>query len=102
MEAGADRPSGGAMPSGAAVAIGAALASAEAVNAFKSIRPESSLVPVGAPAMVMLLLLMGPPFDALGVGLGPGAEVSAESENSTLDSLRAPVALAPPAAAAAA
>src|SRR5688572_20433339 len=100
MPTGAERPSGGAIPSGAgwSGAIGGALlASAEAVSAFRSIRPESSFVAVGAPAMVMLLLLGGPLLESgPALGFGPDAEVRAESEKSTLDSLRAPVALAPP------
>jgi hypothetical protein len=95
-------PSGGAMPSGAAVSppsgagvpnpIGAAAAffsslAAAAVRALRSIRPESSLLADpddGLPARPDR-----PPCEELAE---PAAEVKALSENSTDDSLRAPVA----------
>ena len=79
-------PRGGAIPKGDGVscAICCAGASDAAVRAFRSIRPESSLVVEVPPP---------PPLLAASEGdVGAGADaVSALSEKSTLDSLRAPV-----------
>src|SRR5689334_15153422 len=88
-------PSGGAASgemSGAATSAGAAVSDlvAAAVRAFKSIRPESSRV--AAP--------LGTGAGATGRDDGRlAADVSALSENSTEDSLRAPVPEPPPLAA---
>lgn len=88
-------PSGEAMPSGGATPICAIAAAsflvAAAVSAFRSIRPESSRAADE---------LIGREEGRAEAAIGLEADVSALSENSTDDSLRAPV-LEPAAGAAA-
>src|SRR3954470_24115557 len=87
-------PRGGAMPSGDGTPIGADIAAmgaasvfvAAAVSAFKSINPESSRDEAGLAGRA----------DGRLAATGLDAEVSALSENSTDDSLRAPVLEPPP------